>query len=247
MYPRLITQQVQAKEEIRNSFDRQAQTYAEQHGNPDKLFAYRLGLFEAFADFHPGHTVLDIGCGNGHHLRGLCHLFKRGIGIDFSPAMVRVATERSQGANLEFYQDDATQLRHIATESVDRVICSGALEHMIDQQKVIKQVWRVLKPGGRFVCLTLNGGFVWYRLIAPRLGYQVKHYSTDHFFTRRELATLAWEAGFGRVELKPWTFVPHGDIPWGWGHLLQSMDKIGHIAYPSYLRGGLCLVASKPR
>ena len=241
MKKKLHTREVSDPGEIKRSFDQQARSYAEQHGKADQLLSYRLGLFESIGDFKPVHKVLDIGCGNGHHLRGLCHLFQEGIGIDFSQGMVEVAKATSQGLNLSFHQDDATKLKTISDSSIDRVICSGALEHMIHQQEVLHQVFRVLKTNGAFIALTLNGEYWWYKKLAPSLKLETKHYSTDQFLSADQWMRKAHKAGFDVVEVSPWTFIPKGDMPYWTGQLLAGMDYLGRLTNRPNFRGGLRL------
>ncbi len=104
---------------------------------------FMLRLFDA----QPGHRVLDLACGVGA-MAG--ELFRRypGIhltGVDLSPTQLRsaranhaeVPVTRADGARLPF--PDAT---------FDRVHCSWLLEHVPHPVSVLREVLRVLKPGG---------------------------------------------------------------------------------------------------
>jgi predicted TPR repeat methyltransferase len=77
--------------DIRAFFDVCAERYAEIHGDPASLPYYRLALIRDCAHFQPLDVVLEISCGNGLHLLALANAFDRGIGIDLSPEMLRVA------------------------------------------------------------------------------------------------------------------------------------------------------------
>ena len=100
-------------------------------------------------------------------------------------------------------------LDSVADASVDVVFCIGAIEHMLDQAQVFRSVYRVLRPGGRFVCITLNGGSIWYRYLAPVLGFDTRQLSTDHYLTRRR----STRHSIGRCRFRSlrsidsWTFV----------------------------------------
>jgi ubiquinone/menaquinone biosynthesis C-methylase UbiE len=59
--------------------------------------------------------------------------------------------------------DLAEQLGSVADASIDVAFSVGALEHMLDKGHVIANVFRVLRPGGRFICLTPTGHYPWYR------------------------------------------------------------------------------------
>jgi 2-polyprenyl-6-hydroxyphenyl methylase/3-demethylubiquinone-9 3-methyltransferase len=249
MERRLTTAAAQDHADVRSFFDRAAAEYAEQHGDPSRLLRYRLALLRRGARFRPADVVLEVGCGDGAHLIALAGEFGRGVGIDLSPSMVESARARAAarglGPRLTFAVDLAERLDTVADASVDVVLCVGSLEHMLDQCAVARAAARVLRPGGRFVGLTLNGGYAWYRWIAPRLGLDVRHLATDHFLRRRELRALLTAAGFSAVAIAPWTFVPRGDMPPPLARLLTLLDGAGRLIRWPALRGGLRFRASR--
>jgi 2-polyprenyl-6-hydroxyphenyl methylase/3-demethylubiquinone-9 3-methyltransferase len=225
--------------DIRSFFDQCASTRStEQHGHPQRLLEYRLALVRSLARPRSADVVLDLGCGNGHHLLALAPEIAHGIGIDVSPRMVELARARLRSstriANLTFEVDDAEQLKGIADQSIDLAICIGAFEHMFDKRAVLASIHRVLKSGGRFFCLTPNADYVWYRTIAPALGF-----ATQHLFA------LLDQAGFHHFRAAPWRFIPKGDVPPIIGLLLAVLDAIGRYARLDSLRGGLSLCAWK--
>jgi 2-polyprenyl-6-hydroxyphenyl methylase/3-demethylubiquinone-9 3-methyltransferase len=107
-------------------------------------------------------------------------------------------------------------------------------------------VYRILKPGGAFVCLTPNGDYVWYRQLAPRLGLSIRHLSTDRFLGKTELVALLSGSGLILDRLQPWTFIPRGDMPAGWARVLQFLDRVGRLTGRTGWRGGLAFRAIKP-
>jgi ubiquinone/menaquinone biosynthesis C-methylase UbiE len=236
--------------DIRSFFDQCASTGSpEQHGDPQRLLEYRLALVRSLARPRPTDVVLDLGCGNGHHLFGLGPEIARGIGIDVSPGMIELARARLRSspgrANLTFEVDEAAALKGIAEQSIDLAICIGAFEHMLDKRAVLASTYRVLKFGGRFFCLTPDADYVWYRTIAPLLGFATKHLSSDRMLTYDEFSALLDQAGFCRVRAAPWTFIPSGDVPAFIGLLLTVLDAVGRHARLDSLRGGLSLCAWK--
>ena len=134
---------------IRSFFDQCASAgSAEQHGHPQRLLEYRLALVRTLGEPRPTDVVLDLGCGNGHHLLALGPEVARGIGIDISPGMIELARGRLRSqprrANLAFELDEAEELKGIADQSIDLAICIGAFEHMIDKRAVLASIYRVL-------------------------------------------------------------------------------------------------------
>jgi ubiquinone/menaquinone biosynthesis C-methylase UbiE len=236
--------------DIRSFFDRCASTGSpEQHGHPQWLLEYRLALVRTLARIRPFDVVLDLGCGNGHHLLALAPEVARGIGIDVSPGMIELARARLRNspwrANLAFEVDNAEELNGIADQSIDLAICIGAFEHMLDKRAVLASIYRVLKFGGRFCCLTLHSDYVWYRTIAPVLGFSTRHLSSDRILARDEFSALLDQAGFRRIRSVPWTFIPRGDVPALVALLLTVLDVIGRHARLDSFRGGLSLCAWK--
>jgi ubiquinone/menaquinone biosynthesis C-methylase UbiE len=237
--------------DIRSFFDRSAASGSpEAHGHPQRLLDYRLALVRNLARLGPGDVVLDIGCGKGHHLLALGHEVARGVGIDVSPDLIELARARLRSspcrANLAFEVDNAEELKGVADQSIDLTICIGAFEHMLDKRAVLASIHRVLKFGGRFFCLTPRADYVWYRTIAPVLGFATKHLSSDRMLTHDEFSALLDQAGFRRIQSTPWTFIPKGDMPSLVAHVLSGLDAIGRLARLDSLRGGLSLCAWKP-
>ena len=93
---------------------------------------------------------------------------------------------------LQFTVDMAERLDSVADASVDVVFSVGALEHMLDKGRVVANVFRVLKPGGRFICLTPNGQYLWYRWLASLCGLETRHLSTDWYLSRGQLDHLLY-------------------------------------------------------
>jgi ubiquinone/menaquinone biosynthesis C-methylase UbiE len=110
----------------------------------------------------PGDRVLDIGCGAGTDVRALASIVGPGgmaVGIDGSATMIAAARERSEGSGLpvEFLVCDAHQL-DFPDASFDGCRTDRVLLHLADPARVIREIARVLRPGGRAVCLEPDGG-----------------------------------------------------------------------------------------
>jgi 2-polyprenyl-3-methyl-5-hydroxy-6-metoxy-1,4-benzoquinol methylase len=246
----LTTRDIRTPDDVARHFDDLALHYREAHGCAEKLLHYRLEIIRRFLGGAQGGTLLEIGCGTAIHLLALAAEFAHAIGTDLSPEMVKIArhhAERSPWSDrISIRVDPAEELATVEDSSIDIVLCVGALEHMLEKDRVLHQVHRVLKPGGMFIGLTPNGGYCWYRHVAPVLGVDCRHLSTDHFLTARELEGLLNGAGLAIVAHRYWRFVPRGDLPGGWGSILQVLDRCGERAGIGYLRGGIAVAAIRP-
>ena len=244
----LQTTPTHSLEDVRQFFDRFSEENFERHGRAGRLLKYRTRLLLRYASPQPDDTLLDLGCGNGNHLFALDGRFKEGIGVDLSAGMIASA-QRAMPATLcshyRFSTDDAHTLSSQPDASVDVVICVGALEHMPDKLAVLQSARRVLRNGGRFVCLTLNDEFLWYRRIAPALGYATHHLATDERLDWHRASLLLDLAGFRRFGVSHWAFVPGGDMPAGVARFCRALECIGRFIVPRHLRGGLILHAKK--
>ncbi len=247
---KLITRDVRSERDIIGFFDENAAGYREQHGNAAGLLNYRVELISRFARPGENDTVLDIGCGPGHHLLAIAAGIGKGIGVDFSEEMIRMARQNTGHTpfkeKLNFRLDNASQLQTVENDSIDLVLCIGALEHMPEKDKVFRQIFRVLSRKGKIFILTPNGDFVWYSKIAPLLKLQTRHLSTDHFLDRHAFHNLLIRAGFTQIDIRYWNFVPKGDMNNFLGHLLRLLEVFGKIFHIRSFRGGLMAIAQKP-
>jgi len=101
----------------------------------------------------PGATILEIGCGTGELLHSLRP--QRGLGLDISPGMIRLAKDKFP--DIEFMVMDGEQLA--LDETFDYVIMSDVLCYLEDVQKVFRQIKKVTTPCTR-VILTYHS-FLW--------------------------------------------------------------------------------------
>ena len=107
----------------------------------------------ATARLKPGEVVVDLGCGGLDVLLAAKKVGPAGkaIGIDMTPQMLDLAPRSAEQAgvkNVEFYHATIDKLP-LPDGSVDCVISNCAINLAPDKQAVFKEVFRVLKPGGR--------------------------------------------------------------------------------------------------
>jgi len=96
-------------------------------------------------------TVFDIGCGTGLTCVFLAAKGYTNLdGIDLSPDMVRVASER--GIYRELLVGDVNQALERDDESYDAVISSGTFTHGHVGPEPLDEIFRILKPGGILAC-----------------------------------------------------------------------------------------------
>jgi ubiquinone/menaquinone biosynthesis C-methylase UbiE len=101
------------------------------------------------AEVNEGDRVLDVGCGTGVVARTCAELVGsagRVVGLDLSEEMLTVARRLAPG--IEWQRGDAGALP-FPDESFNRVVSQLALMFFPDRNESVREMWRVLKPGGR--------------------------------------------------------------------------------------------------
>jgi len=102
----------------------------------------------------PTGTALDAACGTGRHAEHLAALGHAVIGVDISPEMLTVARAKVPGA--DFREGDLYQLP-VPGQHVDVVVCALALTHVPELTPVLRELVRVLRPGGHLVISDSRG------------------------------------------------------------------------------------------
>jgi ubiquinone/menaquinone biosynthesis C-methylase UbiE len=97
-----------------------------------------------------GATLLEVGVGTGTLLLELAAGGRRVIGVDHSPAMLEEARHRVEAAGLERVELRLGEMTHLPlpNESVDCVVANMVLHHAPDPPAVLREIRRVLAPGG---------------------------------------------------------------------------------------------------
>ncbi len=114
----------------------------------------RRALVHAALSVHKGDRVLDVGCGPGFYVAELLDTVgPEGAvaGVDRSRDMLAVAAKRTAGKpNVGFHEGGATGLP-FEDESFDRALSVQVFEYVEDVPAALREVRRVLRPGGRHV------------------------------------------------------------------------------------------------
>lgn len=126
-----------------------------------------ITLYEENMDKHlprgalrPGMKVLDLGCGPGHFTRALAERYGEIIfvGMDLSERMLTLARKSCGGLpNLSFTRGDALDLP-LEDGSFDSVLSMASIKHWPDQARGLREIRRILKPGGMVFILEAHQG-----------------------------------------------------------------------------------------
>jgi len=157
-------------------------------------------------------NALELGVGTGIYIERVSRIFGRVLAVDGSQRMLAVLEKRIRDLGLEnvsTLQTDVLSLKGVEPESADVAYFFGLLEHIIDVERFVCEIRRVLRPGGAVIGVMPNGSSPWY-LFRRFLRGTGKHCSTDRYYTRRRVARLFELNGFRLERLLYWGAVPAG-------------------------------------
>ena len=181
---------------------------AEKSGLPPSAVLASLGCGNptALIELKPGETVLDLGSGGGIDvLLSAKRVGPTGnaYGLDMTEDMLALARENQQQAgveNVEFLKGEIERIP-LPDNSVDVVISNCVINLSADKDRVLREAFRVLKPGGRFAVsdVVVRGEvpdevrksmLLWVGCIAGAL-------------EEKEYAAKLARAGFARISIEP--------------------------------------------
>jgi ubiquinone/menaquinone biosynthesis C-methylase UbiE len=136
---------------VREEFDLWAadgrdETMADEHWHTAKEVLSRMPI-------EPGDVVLDLGPGSGYAMRAMLDTAGAGraYGLDASPEMAVKASAATEDPNAAFVAGTFTSLP-FADDSVDHAFTMEAFYYAADPIEALRELRRVLKPGGTFHC-----------------------------------------------------------------------------------------------
>ncbi|TGB04529.1 demethylmenaquinone methyltransferase [Halobacillus salinus] len=175
-----------------------------------------------------GDQVLDVCCGTGDWTMSLADAVGpegKVIGLDFSVNMLSVGIKKKlqkKWNHVEFEHGNAMELPY-EDNHFDFVTIGFGLRNVPDYQQVLNEMYRVVKPGGKVVCLETSQPtnpffksiyYFYFGNVMPLFGkvfaksyqeYSWLHESAKDFPDQKQLASMFEKAGFRTVVVKPYT------------------------------------------
>lgn len=120
----------------------------------DEIFSKLFDRYVPALDLPPSAQVLEIGCGTGAMMRSLARrddFSGKATGVDQSPAFIEAAKQfaldENLGERIDFHVGDAHSL-DFPSATFDAVIAHTLISHVTDPAAVIREMARVVRPGG---------------------------------------------------------------------------------------------------
>lgn len=165
--------------------------------------------------------ILDLCCGTADWTIMLAKRYphSRVVGMDFSQEMLKIAQQKvsnSEATNINLEIGDAMNLRY-QDASFDVVTIGFGLRNVPDADKVLQEIYRVLKPGGQLICLEAYkvetpvikiGWQLYFNRLMPLMGrvfaksqseYQYLDDSVNKFVSIKRLAEMMRDVGFKNI------------------------------------------------
>lgn len=204
----------QARSYVEVVYSESLRPLTEYPGKLARYLAVRYGI-------NPGSKLLDVGCGRGEVLRGFIASGVQGFGVD-------------QSADARKYCPDADlRLADLGNEALpyddntfDFIYSKSVLEHFYYPEKLVREMFRVLKPGGTAIAL------------CPDWEFNMRNYFEDFThrtpFTLPSLRDIHIMAGFDQVTVERFRQLP---ILWtSLGPCLQPLAWATRVFAPDFLK-----------
>jgi phosphatidylethanolamine/phosphatidyl-N-methylethanolamine N-methyltransferase len=154
-----------------------------------------------FGRFNHFSSVVEVGAGTGQHIGYLRHTFDRYVMTDLDEGMLSQALEKLSAGlrdKVEVSRQNAGKLEY-PTGSFDRLIATHVLEHLPQPASILREWYRVVRPGGVLsIVLPCDPGWMWRlgrklgpRRTAERAGLEYDYFmATEHVNSIFNLVTL---------------------------------------------------------
>jgi SAM-dependent methyltransferase len=174
-----------------------------------------------------GKRILEVGCGVGLDLARFVEAGAIANGVDLAPVAIELArqhfAQRGLVAELQVMNGEALEFDN---DSFDMVYAHGVLQYTADAQKMVDEIYRVLRPGGEAIVMVYNK-YSWLNALAQLTKVELEHEDAPVLakYSRRELQALF--TAFARLEVIPERFPVKTRLHGGFKALLYNELFVG--------------------
>lgn len=175
--------------------------------------------YEFARDFVKDKNAADIGCADGYGTQYLADYAWSIVGVDYSEATLEEARRKHAAKkNLSFKSGSVPPIP-LESESADVVTAFQFIEHIHDRLGFMKEVYRVLKPGGVFLCSTPNS-----KMSIARNPFHVHEYTFDEM--RKEITAVFKDVDLRGVQASDRVNQYYADNA-KWAKKILRLDPLG--------------------
>ena len=113
----------------------------------------RIGRIAEYLHLSPEDVILETGCGPGTTASALASFCRRVVAADYMPLAVELARQRNLPSNVDLLCADLAHLPYPGG-TFEKIIFSEVVEHLEEPAIVLRELFRVLKPGGLMAVTT---------------------------------------------------------------------------------------------
>lgn len=194
---------------------------------------YRIGLTNYLREFFiykflapaKSDKLLDIGCASGRQIFKIADQIAEGQGVDIAASFIARADEFKEKKQLKHVHFQVSEIESLPFPSAyfNKIICAEVLEHVADKDAALKEIKRVLSPGGALIVSVpnLNADGTWWgrvlRFLRVRRFVSLEHFSQAELkkhgdshvreFTPQSLREWLERSGFKVEELTTVSFI----------------------------------------
>jgi SAM-dependent methyltransferase len=147
---------------------------------PD-LFNEHLSRYRFARPLAEGRCVLDAGCGTGYGTAVLAESARKVLALDVSQESVAFARKHYSTLNTEFLVADCCRIP-LGSQTIDTAVCFEVIEHLAEQETLLEEIRRVLRPDGVLAISTPNR--IYYTEERQETNpFHVREFSFDEFLS----------------------------------------------------------------
>lgn len=233
---------------VQDHYDDVAAIYDHRYGQGKGRQYYAHLTRQVLSWLEPGGLLLDIGCGTGLFIERYQRSDRQAVGLDISRGMIERARDRCPESEFLVGTAEALPFRENTFDSVASLLAFSYIRH---PASMVEDVYRILRPGGRFALCTL-GKNLFTSMVPPlywigekmdvrKIG--VGHFK-EHYYSGAEMRRMLSRAGFESVEVWRCSFA-HASLASPFFHLARKMEPFVEEKLP-YLAYNLCAAGRKP-
>ncbi len=172
---------------------------------PENVYQEHVARYNFALSYAAGKSVLDVACGTGYGTQILARVAASVLGIDIDEETVLYARRNFPHVKVTYRVGDICKLP-LPDESVEAVTCYETVEHVADDRGCLREIYRVLKPGGLCLISTPNRA-----VFSPGKSFGEKPHNVFHYreYTLAEFMNLL--AGYFQ---KVGVFAQYADQIW---------------------------------